>query len=552
MTAQRTVSRLAYAAAFLAALTTTPAASADLAQQVNGWEISSSGDTYINAQTVLTDAGTAMLLRKHKTTGVSSILHFGADGNPLPAYPSPINLSLPAYPGLVLNQFLYKLVPLGGSPAAFLLPCTVQLGSGITKDGYCKLIYGHGLSETYGIGGFLEMSTSQSPYLGELGDQIYTASGVYDRQGNPVYTYGTLGLPAPLPSGVQESSRSLQASGSLLLTGRTSSSAPEAYKVYLYRITPEGHLDSQFADGVLLGTHSDAGLFSICAPIEYGGQFFFHILHTSGKIERFSIDPTTGVSTKVGEVNGLPTSLPWNAYSNWTMQTLDGRLAIIVKPDTDAAGTFVCLNAAFTAFTATALPNVYPSHVGAVIMARMRVDRLVFPEFLLRKLHSFNGDYSSTWFRFQGDTDTDGDGIADLSETGTGVFNSLSDTGSSSTSSDTDGDGLSDLDEVLLHGSNPSQSDTDGDGFKDGFEVASGFSPTNVTSKPAVHMKAVIAVELTIATRVGARYRIESSTDLQTWTDTGIRVDGTGEEVRDIFSRADQRARYWRAVEEQL
>ena len=46
--------------------------------------------------------------------------------------------------------------------------------------------------------------------------------------------------------------------------------------------------------------------------------------------------------------------------------------------------------------------------------------------------------------RYEGDRDSDGDGVPDIYETGTGIYVSPTDTGTSSTNPDTDGDGLTD------------------------------------------------------------------------------------------------------------
>ena len=59
------------------------------------------------------------------------------------------------------------------------------------------------------------------------------------------------------------------------------------------------------------------------------------------------------------------------------------------------------------------------------------------------------------------DDDDDGDGLPDTVETGTGVFVSSEDTGTS-----------------------PVDADSDGDGFGDGVEVAAGSDPTNPASTP--------------------------------------------------------------------
>lgn len=78
--------------------------------------------------------------------------------------------------------------------------------------------------------------------------------------------------------------------------------------------------------------------------------------------------------------------------------------------------------------------------------------------------------------------DTDGDGLNDFVETGTGVFVSASDTGSDPLRADTDGDRLSDGAEVTgLFSSNPNLADTDGDGADDRTEQRAGTVPTDAS-----------------------------------------------------------------------
>ncbi len=76
--------------------------------------------------------------------------------------------------------------------------------------------------------------------------------------------------------------------------------------------------------------------------------------------------------------------------------------------------------------------------------------------------------------------DTDGDGLSDLVETGTGVFVSKTDTGSNPSKADSDGDGLTDPAEVNANpATNPNKADTDGDGYSDPDEIAWGTNPTD-------------------------------------------------------------------------
>lgn len=85
--------------------------------------------------------------------------------------------------------------------------------------------------------------------------------------------------------------------------------------------------------------------------------------------------------------------------------------------------------------------------------------------------------------------DTDGDGLNDGVETGTGIFVSVNDTGSSPLTPDTDGDGLTDSAEVLGNNpkgfkSDPNRNDTDGDGFSDKDEVLIGSNPSSSGDVP--------------------------------------------------------------------
>lgn len=69
-----------------------------------------------------------------------------------------------------------------------------------------------------------------------------------------------------------------------------------------------------------------------------------------------------------------------------------------------------------------------------------------------------------------GTTDTDDDGLDDLSEE---TF------GTDPNNPDSDNDGLSDGEEVFIYGTDPNNADSDGDGVSDGEEVAAGLDPTN-------------------------------------------------------------------------
>ncbi|HXK24594.1 MAG TPA: hypothetical protein VMS55_18130 [Myxococcota bacterium] len=88
--------------------------------------------------------------------------------------------------------------------------------------------------------------------------------------------------------------------------------------------------------------------------------------------------------------------------------------------------------------------------------------------------------------------DTDGDGLSDGVETNTGVYVGPQDTGTNPFLADTDGDGLPDGIETNTGvyvspqnpGTNPLRADTDGDGFPDGVEITAGTDPNNPLSFP--------------------------------------------------------------------
>jgi hypothetical protein len=89
--------------------------------------------------------------------------------------------------------------------------------------------------------------------------------------------------------------------------------------------------------------------------------------------------------------------------------------------------------------------------------------------------------------------DTDGDGLPDGVETGTGVFVNTGNTGTKPLDADTDNDGLTDGAETNTgvfvdasdSGTNPHQVDTDSDGEADEVEVFHGTNPVNAASSSA-------------------------------------------------------------------
>jgi hypothetical protein len=115
---------------------------------------------------------------------------------------------------------------------------------------------------------------------------------------------------------------------------------------------------------------------------------------------------------------------------------------------------------------------------------------------------------------------------------------------------DPDADDLTNYDEIITHGTNPDLWDTDDDGFGDGYEVNSGFDPKSGTNSPDTQMAIYTAVEVEFGAGLGKTYRVESSTDLQTWTLVESGIPGTGGTITRLYSIRAIPRRYFRAVKE--
>ena len=91
-------------------------------------------------------------------------------------------------------------------------------------------------------------------------------------------------------------------------------------------------------------------------------------------------------------------------------------------------------------------------------------------------------------------------------------------------SNDPDNDGLSSADEINLYETDPNNPDTDGDGQSDGDEVL--FADTDPLDAQSVLQVTAIDlaegnISLTWASVPGRNYTVQTSLDLQTWTDLG-------------------------------
>jgi hypothetical protein len=133
--------------------------------------------------------------------------------------------------------------------------------------------------------------------------------------------------------------------------------------------------------------------------------------------------------------------------------------------------------------------------------------------------------------------DSDLDGLSDAAEAGYGT---------NPNNADSDSDGLNDRTEIQVYLTNALAKDTDGDGFEDGFEVSTGFNPALVSSSPDSVSTIGNAVVFRFNAGLGLSYRIEDSTDLQTWTTLESPIVGAGVEVTRYYPVAGQPKRYFR------
>lgn len=105
------------------------------------------------------------------------------------------------------------------------------------------------------------------------------------------------------------------------------------------------------------------------------------------------------------------------------------------------------------------------------------------------------------------------------------------------------------LDEVEVFGDYViDPADPDNDGFDTDVEVALGYDPKNTGSSPSGVSKAEPAFEFSFYAARWALYRIETSTDLKTWTTLEDNISGTGGEIRRLYSMRGQSRLHYRAV----
>ncbi|MCX6876673.1 MAG: hypothetical protein NTW21_23125 [Verrucomicrobia bacterium] len=115
---------------------------------------------------------------------------------------------------------------------------------------------------------------------------------------------------------------------------------------------------------------------------------------------------------------------------------------------------------------------------------------------------------------------------------------------------DPDTDGLTNYQELVVYHTNPDVWDTDDDGFSDGYEVTSGFIPTDPNSSPNTQLVIYTAVEVRFGAGLGKSYRVESSMDLVNWAPVEEHLAGTGGMIARLYSLQEIPKRYFRSVRE--
>jgi hypothetical protein len=149
-----------------------------------------------------------------------------------------------------------------------------------------------------------------------------------------------------------------------------------------------------------------------------------------------------------------------------------------------------------------------------------------------------DGDEANTHGTDPLNPDHDGDGLSDGDEINNHRTNPLK--------PDTDDDGLTDHEEVTRYRTNPLLQDTDGDGFDDRFEILTNFDPTSAQSTPDAQSTLLTAVEFRFNAANGISYRIEVSTELQTWETIETDIIGQGSVITRFYSIENQPKRYFR------
>ena len=298
-------------------------------------------------------------------------------------------------------------------------------------------------------------------------------------------------------------------SGTLLLTSSESTYSGD-FLIDAGTVTIDGSLGDQAqvivsanagstlnGDGGIAGIVSNSGLVS---PGKIGPGIL--------SIGQYSQSSTGTLQVRIGG------TLPGEGFDQLLVAgnaSLSGSLSVdLIQDFSPVAGESfqVLSSSAFTGtFSSTSLPNL-PTGLSWSVNYQDGVTLAV------------NGD----------DVDTDGDGILDIHETGTGIFISATNTGT-----------------------NPRVTDTDGDGWLDGDELTLGTSPVDGSDALPFELSAAVTaqeedgidqVTLSFPAASDASYSVEASADLITWVTLETDIAGSGNSIARSYPAVGELRRF--------
>lgn len=382
----------------------------------------------------------------------------------------------------------------------------------------------------YSTGGSIALQTDgKFVVAGESSDGFaivrYNGNGSLDTTFN-----GTGKATVNIGSGGQCRGLAIQSDGKIVVTGWINQNSN--YDIAVVRFNPDGGLDTSFNGTGKVVT--DFGSFDLAysVAVQNDGK----LVVAGSSLVRYN---TTGSLDMSFGVNGRVIS----SSASIVIQR-DGKLVLAGAKNLNfAVGRYNTDGSPDTSFNVTGIVTTdFGGGEGADAVAIASDWKIVVAGY-----SNASGRDQFAVARYVSEPDNDFDGIPDRYETGTGIYVSPEDTGTSPTIFDSDGDGLADGQEVNTFHSNPTIRDTDGDGFDDGFEVSTGFSPTSAASSPDAFSTALPAIEFRFAAASGVNYRIESSTDLSNWETIETPIVGAGGIVARFYPTEGQARRYFRA-----
>ncbi|MCX6873578.1 MAG: hypothetical protein NTW21_07195 [Verrucomicrobia bacterium] len=353
----------------------------------------------------------------------------------------------------------------------------------------------------------------------------------------------------------------IQPDGKIVVAGSSNNASGSTYHDFaLVRCNANGTLDTTFGGTGKVTTDIGSGDdFGKSVAIQRDGRIVVagHSMHSGSVFAVLRYNSNGSLDTSFGGTGMVTTDISNNDYATSLAIQPDGKMVVGGRSYKEHSGTYyfdIALvrynsnGSLDTSFGGTGMvtTDIGDSEGWDHSVAFQRDGKIVVAA------TSYNGtNHDFALVRYEGyPIDTDGDGIPDIYETGTGIYVSPTDTGTDAKNSDSDGDGLSDGAEVLIYNTNPNVGDTDSDGYLDGYEVLTGKLPLDPLDHPALVAEARTAIEFTFPSGLGKTYRIEDSTDLATWTTVETGIAGTGGPIQRFYSTRNVAKRYFRVEEE--